>query len=121
MKMNTQAIQQVSTPIRATLSPSTDILKDRREKYSADNALEQKTTQDTRAIQPEELLNNIKALTEDGLYSVRFEMRKDSGDLIINLVDAKTGEVLRQIPPEEIVDLHKYMDDLRGNIVSIES
>ncbi len=119
--MNTQAVLTTTTPARSTLSPAAEAVKDKREKYSVENSIEQVTPEDTKVIQPEELLNNIKSLTEDGIYSVRFELHKDTQDLIINLIDSKSGEILRQIPPEEIVDLHKYMDDLRGNIVSIES
>jgi len=120
--MNTQAVQTVvTTPARSALTTPAESIKEKREKFTVDNASKQADSTTVDAIQPEELLNNIKALTEDGLYSVRFEMNHESQDLIINLVDSKSGEVLRQIPPEEIVSLHEYMTDLRGNIVSIES
>ncbi len=72
-------------------------------------------------VQPEELLQNIKALTEEGLYSVRFEMNKDTGILVINLVEKESGEVIRQIPPKEIIGLHKVLDELNGNIVETKS
>ena len=48
--------------------------------------------------QPEELLQSIKALTDSGAYSVRFEMHKETNDMVINLIDQKSGEVIRQIP-----------------------
>ncbi len=118
--MNTQAVQVVNTPNRSTLSPAAEDIKVKRESYVSDNAAEEATSTKTNSIQPEELLNNIKALTEDGLYSVRFEVNQDTNDLIINLVDAK-GEVIRQIPPESIVEMHEHMMDLRGNIVDTES
>ncbi len=44
-------------------------------------------------IQSEELLQNIKALTEDGIYSVRFEVDEPTNDLVINLIDQE-GEVI---------------------------
>lgn len=72
-------------------------------------------------IQPEELLQNIKALTDNGTYSVRFEMNKDTEELVINLIDRDTGEVIRQIPPEEILGLHKTLKDLSGNLVETQS
>ncbi len=71
-------------------------------------------------IQPEELLSQIKALTEDGVYSVRFENDSDANELIVKVVDSKTDEVIRQIPPEELLDLTKRLNDLRGNIVDTE-
>ncbi len=72
-------------------------------------------------IQPEELLQNIKALTDNGTYSVRFEMYKDTDELVINLIDRDTGEVIRQIPPEEILGLHKTLKELSGNLVETQS
>jgi flagellar protein FlaG len=119
--MNTQLVQSVNAQVRSIQPTTSDSIKEKREKLSIDNASEQVTPNNSNSIQPEELLSNIKALTEDGLYSVRFEMNHGSRDLIINLVDNESGEVIRQIPPEEIIKLHEYMEDLRGNIVSIES
>ena len=118
--MDIQLVQPATTA-KSTHSPAAETVKVKRESYAVDNASDEATSGDKNSIQPEELLSNIKALTEDGLYSVRFEMHKDTQDLIINLVDSDSGEVIRQIPPEEIVSLHEQMLELRGNIVSVES
>ncbi len=68
-------------------------------------------------VQPEELLSQIKELTEDGVYSVRFENDQDSNKLVVKVVDQQTDEVIRQIPSEELLNLTKSIDDLRGNLV----
>ena len=73
-----------------------------------------------KAAQPEELLGQIKALTEDGVYSVRFE-NNDSDQLVVKVVDTETDEVIRQIPPEELMELTKTLNELRGNIVDTVS
>ena len=119
--MNPQAMQTLNTTLRPSFSTPAEQVKEKRESYTVDNSkdLEKANSQD--AIQPEELLNNIKSLTEDGIYSVRFEMHKDTNDLIINLVNSESGELIRQIPPEEIISMHKYIQELRGNIVNTES
>jgi len=72
-------------------------------------------------VQSEELLQNIKALTDNGTYSVRFEMNQDTDELVINLVDSETGETIRQIPPKEILGMHEALAQLRGNIVETQS
>ena len=72
------------------------------------------------AVQPEELLEQIKGLTEDGLYSVRFENDKDTHELIVKIVDQETDEVVRQIPPEELINLSKRLEELSGNIVNTQ-
>ena len=71
-------------------------------------------------IQPEELLQQINALTEDGVYSVRFENDAPSGNMVVKVVDRNTDEVIRQIPPDELLDLTKRLNDLRGNLVKAE-
>jgi len=72
-----------------------------------------------KGVQAEELLTQIKALTEDGLYSVRFE-QNDNADLIVKIFDQKTDKVVRQIPTEELIALQKALSDLRGNLVDTE-
>lgn len=76
---------------------------------------------DAKKVAPEEILNKIKELTEDGLYSVRFERNEDARDLVVQVVDRESGEVLRQIPAEEILNLSKRLDDLRGGIINTKS
>jgi len=69
---------------------------------------------------PQELLDQIKSLTEDGQYSVRFENDRDANELVVKVVDRTTDEVIRQIPPEELLDLTKRLNDLRGNLVDTQ-
>ena len=67
-------------------------------------------------VQPEELLSQIKSVTEDGLYSVRFE-RDDNAELIVKIFDNETEEIIRQMPAEELLQLRQTLENLRGNIV----
>lgn len=68
-------------------------------------------------INPEEVLDKIKALTENGVYSVRFENDERNEKLVISLVDADSGEVIRQIPPEEIMSAGEQLQNLRGSLI----
>jgi flagellar protein FlaG len=81
---------------------------------------EPQAEQNTNKVQPEELLSQIKSLTEDGLYSVRFENDQEAKQLVVKVVDRETDEVIRQIPPEELMNLTQRLSDLRGNIVDTE-
>ncbi len=72
-------------------------------------------------VAPEELIQQIKGLTEEGLYSVRFENDNRSNQLVVKIVDRETDEVIRQVPIEEVLELRAIMDDLRGNIVDTQS
>ena len=68
-------------------------------------------------IQSEELLETIKELTENGTYQVRFEMDTPTNRLVISLIDAESGEEVRQFPSEELLKTIRALNDLRGNIV----
>jgi len=70
-------------------------------------------------VQPEELLNQIKSLTEGGLYSVRFENDERAG-MVVKIVDRDNDEVIRQVPAEEVLKLKATLEDLRGNLVNTE-
>ena len=78
---------------------------------------EAQTSSQERHTQPEELLNQIKTITEDGLYSVRFERDTGSDRLVVKITDRETDEVIRQIPSEELLELSRHLEELRGNLV----
>ncbi len=69
-------------------------------------------------IQPEELLDQIKTVTQDGLYSVRFEMGEGNTGLVVKIFDTETQEVVRQIPAEELLNFKATFAELIGNIVN---
>ena len=72
-------------------------------------------------VQPEELLKQIKSLTQDGLYSVRFEHDERSNEMVVKVVNQENGEVIRQLPSEELLATNAALADLRGNIIDTDS
>lgn len=81
-------------------------------------ASEPQTSADNQKIQPEELLDQIKSLTQDGLYSVRFEKGQETTDLVVKIFDNETQEVIRQIPAEEVLNFKASFADLVGNLLN---
>lgn len=75
----------------------------------------------TKNVQTEELLTKIKGLTENGLYSVRFENDKRSKEMIVKIVDNETQEVIRQVPAEELLGVKAALAELQGNFVDTTS
>ncbi len=59
-------------------------------------------------------VNESLALREVGL---QFEVDKDTDKLIVKVVDRTSGEVIRQIPNEEVVRIAKLMSDGNGLLV----
>lgn len=72
-------------------------------------------------VPSEEVLTKIKRLTEEGLYSVRFEMDQEIDLLVVRVVDRESGDLIRQIPSEEVLGVSKSLRELRGLLVNTES
>lgn len=104
----------------AKVTPSEEVDLQRK-KVKEEQADEPQVKAKDSKVQPEELLNAIKALTQDGLYSVRFEQFKNSNEFVVQIFDNETEEVIRQIPAEEVLKLKKTLEELRGNLVDTEA
>jgi flagellar protein FlaG len=81
-------------------------------------AAEPQAATDSPKIQPEELLDQIKSLTQDGQYSVRFEKGDEMSELVVKIFDNETHEVIRQIPAEELLNFKATFEELVGNLVN---
>lgn len=70
------------------------------------------------AEDPEALARAIGDLKEAARTSVnrelRFSIDKDSGRTVVKVVDADSGETIRQLPPEEVLRLHEQLNEQRG-------
>jgi len=43
-----------------------------------------------------------------------FSIHKETGEVVVKVVDPKTNKVIRQIPPEELLKLQEKLDELLG-------
>ena len=88
--------------------------KVQRERSSGATAAEAKNE---KKVAPEEILDKIAALTDNGTHSVRFEMDKDIHALVVKIYDRNTEELVRQIPAEEVLETAKDLRNYRGLLV----
>ena len=49
--------------------------------------------------------------------SVEFSLDKDSGEMVVKIMDTSTKEVLRQIPSEEMLTIAKALDKIQGLLI----
>lgn len=113
-------LEAVSLAVQPPQPQSQVGLPERRSQELLQQAHKQ-TVRDERKVASEGILDKITALTEDGLYSVRFEKNEELDALVIKLVDSSTGELIRQIPSEELLGATKQLRELRGNMINTES
>ena len=61
-----------------------------------------------------ELVAEIKQFLEDFKIGLNFQIHEKTGDLVVQVFNQESGEVIRQIPPEDLVKLHEKLVELRG-------
>lgn len=49
--------------------------------------------------------------------SLQFSVDKDTGKTVVKVIDQETDEVIRQIPPKEMLEIAKALDTLKGLII----
>jgi flagellar protein FlaG len=117
--MISESLNITGTTIQRPHSPSEQV--DTGRKKVSEDAGSSGNSAPQKRVQPEELLNKIKAITDNGMYSVRFENDRTTKQLVVKIVDSNTNEVIRQIPPESLLGLRETLNDFKGNIVNATS
>ena len=67
-------------------------------------------------VSPSEILDRIKEISHDGYYSIRFEKNTEFDRIVVKIVDRNTDEVIREVPPEEILRVKSKLTEFSGNI-----
>ena len=63
-------------------------------------------------------LDEINQSLQMAAIGVRFEFDKDARTLITKIVDVQSGEMIRQMPSEEMLQVSKALGKLQGLLVS---
>ncbi len=116
--MSVEAINATGSSLQQVARAADGVDSGRKDLKKGEVNLEKAAAPESSNVQPEELLSQIKSLTEDGLYSVRFENNQEFNQLIVKVVDTETNEVIRQVPAEEVLTMKASLESLRGNIVN---
>lgn len=66
--------------------------------------------------QVKELTEEIQRYLSEMNVSVNFEIYDKTGELVVKVVNRDTKEVIRQIPPEDLLKLPEKLEELRGVI-----
>jgi flagellar protein FlaG len=113
-----QAPAITGTALQQQPKPAETVDSSRKQLEKVEPDLEKSSSSESKSVQPEEILTQIKSLTEDGLFSVRFEKSPDSDQMVIRVVDSKSGETIRQIPAESIFGTQASMNEFTGQVIN---
>jgi flagellar protein FlaG len=80
-------------------------------------AAKDEAAEDATPVQVEQAVRQVNSALELREVGLQFEVDKDTDKLIVKVIDRATGEVIRQIPNEEVVRIAKLMSDGKGLLV----
>jgi flagellar protein FlaG len=69
------------------------------------------------AIDSKALALNVENLTQIVRRDLEFSIDEDTGTQILRVVDAETGELVRQIPPEQILHIISHIEEMRDEVL----
>jgi len=92
-----------------------EVTGDSRQDQSGSGILKESENKEDK-VSPSEVLDRIKELTGDGFYSVRFEKSMEYDQIVVKVVDRATEEVIREVPPEELLKVKAQLTEFSGNI-----
>ena len=70
------------------------------------------TEEESKAVR--EVAEQTQAFLDDLNIRFDFEVYEETGDMIVRIFNRATEELIREIPPEGLLELHKKIVDLRG-------
>ncbi|ADI28067.1 flagellar protein FlaG [Geobacillus sp. G4] len=65
----------------------------------------------------EKVVNGLNELVQPSHTSIRFELHKELHEYYVQVVDEKTQEVIREIPPKKLLDMYAAMMEFVGLLV----
>lgn len=67
-------------------------------------------------IQPTQRINEVMRP-----YGVEFEVNDATSRLVTRIVDRDNGEVIRQIPAEEVLRIAERLEEVQGRLIQLEA
>ncbi|MCP4023030.1 MAG: flagellar protein FlaG [Desulfobacteraceae bacterium] len=67
----------------------------------------------------EEIVESLNDLPETLQTSLNYSVHEENKQIIVKVIDKETEEIIKQIPPEEIVELQDKMRELTGRLLDV--
>jgi flagellar protein FlaG len=62
----------------------------------------------------EGIVKDVKDYLSEMSIKLNFKIRKETGDVVVQVINEETGEVIRQLPQEDMLKLREKLEDLKG-------
>ena len=60
------------------------------------------------------MVEDLNEMAQTVQRQLSFSVDEDSGKTVIKVIDTETEEVIRQIPPEDIMEMQKHLGEMNG-------
>jgi len=113
-------VNEVSGKVNEVLAPQAQFLRQDNQRAGVKNAKERAPTggTDEQKGWPAEEVKGIVDALQESLNRLNerivFSIHKETGEVVVKVVDPKTNKVIKQIPPEELLKLREKLDELIG-------
>jgi len=84
-----------------------------------ENALKHDSNQKLSLDAVKEAVKSGNTMLQSASSSLSFEIDSATKQVVVKIVDSKTGELVRQIPTVEMLDFMRRMKELEGNSGSL--
>lgn len=112
--MDVKSVSQIQSSIEMNVQNMTNAKTDRPETVVKP---ESKERFDSKKLSPEMLEELVKEL-EKKLSMLNTQLKisidKDTDMVVVKVIDKETKKVIRQIPPEYVLKIAKYLDEIAG-------
>ena len=114
-------VQQVNTSAESTIPPPQSGSPAHSEPAPESKKVE-KSGQQPDYVQLEQVAADVqKNLKIMHNVDLQFSVHKATGNVMVTVTDDKTGEVIREIPPKEILNIAAKFDEMVGLIFDVQS
>ncbi|MES9968759.1 MAG: flagellar protein FlaG [Candidatus Thiodiazotropha sp.] len=76
-----------------------------------------KDIEQTAVVSSRELTRNVENLTQMVNRNLEFSIDKETGTQVIRVVDSETGELVRQIPPEQVLHVISHIEEMQDELL----
>lgn len=111
-------VNAAATPAR--LEPAVQVTQAEGGRHGGNATTDQNATPFGRGP-AETAFEEINNAMEAWATGMRFEIDEDTQQLVVSIVDNKTGDVLRQVPSEEVLHIAKMISQFQGKFVSVKA
>ncbi|WP_048308465.1 flagellar protein FlaG [Halomonas sp. PR-M31] len=70
----------------------------------------------------EELLEPVQRVNDVmRSYGIEFDLQRQEGRVVTRIVDRLNGDVIRQLPSEEVLRIADSLEQIRGRLITLEA